>query len=149
MAVEVGGRWSEETRGFLSALAISRAVRKRAEQAWRMRRRGMLACAITVQSHLRCWICNIPTAQTGEPPRMRNTATTVLRGWLQDCRRPDAFVLRCVALLTVSSLRGTAKTTQNRGRILTEGGRGRRSCPMVPRRHFIETRSATIPLLEG
>ena len=52
MAVEVGGRWSEETRGFLSSLAISRArselplMRKRAEQAWRMRWGGMLACAV-------------------------------------------------------------------------------------------------------
>ena len=51
-AIKVGGRWSEETRGFLSALAIARAcgeiplMRKRAEQAWRMRWRGMLACTV-------------------------------------------------------------------------------------------------------
>ena len=50
--VEVGGRWSEETREFLSALAIVRArseillMRKCAEQAWRMRWGGMLACAV-------------------------------------------------------------------------------------------------------
>ena len=52
LAVEVGGRWSEETRGFLSSLAILRArselplMRKRAEQAWRMRWGGMQACAV-------------------------------------------------------------------------------------------------------
>ena len=51
-AIEVGGRWSEERRGFLSALAIARArseiplMRKRAEQAWRMRWGGMLACTV-------------------------------------------------------------------------------------------------------
>ena len=50
VALEVGGRWSEETRAFVSALAIARArhelplMRKRAEQAWRMRWGGMLAC---------------------------------------------------------------------------------------------------------
>ena len=52
MAVEVGGRWSEETRAFVTALAIARArseiplMRRRAEQAWRMRWGGMLACAV-------------------------------------------------------------------------------------------------------
>ena len=52
MAVEVGGRWSEETRAFVSALAIARArsetplMRRRAEQAWRMRWGGMLASAM-------------------------------------------------------------------------------------------------------
>ena len=36
VVIEVGGRWSEKTRGFLSALAIVRGMmRKRAEQAWR------------------------------------------------------------------------------------------------------------------
>ena len=52
VAIEDGGRWSEEARGLLSALAIARArselplMRMRAEQAWRMRWRGMLACAV-------------------------------------------------------------------------------------------------------
>ena len=51
-AIEVGGRWSEETRRFLSALAIARArseiplMRERAEQAWRIRWGGMLGCAV-------------------------------------------------------------------------------------------------------
>ena len=50
VALEVGGRWSEETGKFVSALAIAHArhelplMRKRAEQAWRMRWSGMLAC---------------------------------------------------------------------------------------------------------
>ena len=47
---EVGGRLSEETVTFLRLLAASRArsesalLRRRAEQAWRMRWGGMLAC---------------------------------------------------------------------------------------------------------
>ena len=47
VAIEVSDRWSEETRGLLSALAIARTMmRKRAEQAWRMRWGGMLACTV-------------------------------------------------------------------------------------------------------
>ena len=51
LAVEVGGRWSEQTRVFLSQLARARArqeiplMRRRAEQAWRMRWGGLLARA--------------------------------------------------------------------------------------------------------
>ena len=51
LAGEVGGRWSEETATFLRLLAVARArsestlMRRRAEQAWRMRWGGMLACA--------------------------------------------------------------------------------------------------------
>ena len=51
LAVEVGGRWSGETRGFLSQLARARAreevplLRRRAEQAWRLRWGAMLGCA--------------------------------------------------------------------------------------------------------
>ena len=51
LAGEVGGRWSEETATFLRLLAAARArsesalLRRRAEQAWRMRWGGMLACA--------------------------------------------------------------------------------------------------------
>ena len=50
VAVEVGERWSSETRSFLSQLARARArqevplLRRRAEQAWRMRWGAMLAC---------------------------------------------------------------------------------------------------------
>ena len=50
IAVEVGGRWSEEARSFLSQLAKARArgenklLRKRAEQAWRLRWGSLLAC---------------------------------------------------------------------------------------------------------
>ena len=48
---EVGGRWSAETATFLRLLAAARArsesalLRRRAEQAFRMRWGGMLACA--------------------------------------------------------------------------------------------------------
>ena len=51
LGVEVGGRWSDETRTFLSQLAKARArtemplMRRRAEQAWRLRWGAMLACA--------------------------------------------------------------------------------------------------------
>ena len=51
LAGEVGGRWSEETATLLRLLAAARGrsgsalLRRRAEQAWRMRWRGMLACA--------------------------------------------------------------------------------------------------------
>ena len=51
LAVEVDGRWSGETRGFLSQLARARAreevplLRRRAEQAWRLQWGAMLGCA--------------------------------------------------------------------------------------------------------
>ena len=51
LAGEVGGRWSEETRQFLTLLAKARArcepiiLRRRAEQAWRLRWAGFLCCA--------------------------------------------------------------------------------------------------------
>ena len=51
LAGEVGGRWSEETVTLLRLLAAARArsesalLRRRAEQAWRTRWGGMLACA--------------------------------------------------------------------------------------------------------
>ena len=50
LAGEVGGRWSAETSTFLRLLATARArsetpvLRKRAEQAWRLRWSTMLAC---------------------------------------------------------------------------------------------------------
>ena len=51
LAVEVGGRFSRETSGFISEVARARArsktalMRKRAEQAWRMRWCGLFGCA--------------------------------------------------------------------------------------------------------
>ena len=51
LAVEVGGRWSPETRNFVAQLAKSKArqeprlLQKRDEQAWRMRWGAILACA--------------------------------------------------------------------------------------------------------
>ena len=52
LGVEVGGRWSTETRSFLSQLAHGRArserllMRKRVEQAWRLRWGSLLSCAV-------------------------------------------------------------------------------------------------------
>ena len=51
LAGEVGGRWSEETRRFLSLLARAKArseppiLQKRVEQAWRTRWGSILGCA--------------------------------------------------------------------------------------------------------
>ena len=51
LAGEVGGRWSEETQTFLRILARAKArseppiLRKRLEQAWRMRWAATLACS--------------------------------------------------------------------------------------------------------
>ena len=51
LAMEVGGRWPDETRSFVSQLARVRAryetaiLQKRAEQAWRKRSGAMLSCA--------------------------------------------------------------------------------------------------------
>ena len=51
LAMEVGGRWSDDTRSFVSQLARARArhetaiLQKCAEQAWRMRWGAMLSCA--------------------------------------------------------------------------------------------------------
>ena len=51
LAVEVGGRFSRETSDFISELARARAwceiplMRKRAEQAWRLRWFGLFGCA--------------------------------------------------------------------------------------------------------
>ena len=51
LAGEVGGRWSEETQTFLRILARAKArseppiLRKRVEQAWRMRWAATLACS--------------------------------------------------------------------------------------------------------
>ena len=51
LAVEVGGRFSEETNGFLTGLAKARArsetplMQRRVEQAWRMRWSWLLGCA--------------------------------------------------------------------------------------------------------
>ena len=51
LAGEVAGRWSDETRRFIGLLARARArnetklMRRRVEQAWRLRRWTMLSCA--------------------------------------------------------------------------------------------------------
>ena len=59
IAVEVGGRWSEEARSFLSQLAKARArgenklLRKWAEQAWRLRWSSLLAARAVAMSFAR------------------------------------------------------------------------------------------------
>ena len=51
LAVEVGGRWSAETSGFVGALARAKSrcavplMRKRAEWSWRLRWGSILSCA--------------------------------------------------------------------------------------------------------
>ena len=51
LGVEVGGRWSEEVRCFLSLLARAKSrgetwlMRRRVEQEWRLRWGSLLACA--------------------------------------------------------------------------------------------------------
>ena len=50
--VEVGGRWSRESQDFISQLARARArreppfLRRRAEQAWRIRWGSMVSCVV-------------------------------------------------------------------------------------------------------
>ena len=54
LGVKVDGRWSTETRSFLSQLAHGRArserllMRKRVEQAWRLRWGSLLSCAVAL-----------------------------------------------------------------------------------------------------
>ena len=65
LAVEVCGRWSQETQRFLSSLARaeSRSVppllRKRVEQAWRLRWGSLFSCTVAraVGSSLRGGLC--------------------------------------------------------------------------------------------
>ena len=49
IAIEVGGRWSDETRTFLSQLAKAREethlMRRRVEQVWRLRWGSTFSCA--------------------------------------------------------------------------------------------------------
>ena len=76
IAVEVGGRWSPETRSFFSQLAGARARGERplgglraAEQAWRMRWGAMFACPAR---HPLCWIwCTLMVRMERLPPHMR------------------------------------------------------------------------------
>ena len=64
LAVEVGGRFSRETSGFITELAKARArsettlMRKRAEQAWRMRWCGLFGL-LQGRSLLLCWSCKV------------------------------------------------------------------------------------------
>ena len=55
LAVEVCGRWSQETQRFLSSLARAKArsvppsMRKRVEQAWRLRWGSLFSCTVARQ----------------------------------------------------------------------------------------------------
>ena len=74
MAVEVGGRWSEETRAFLSQVAKARSrseeplTHRRAEQAWRLRWSASWRAQRPRQWPLRCWTCWTVTEVTGRRP---------------------------------------------------------------------------------
>ena len=55
LGVEVGGRWSVETQRFVSLLARAKArcevslLRRRAEQAWRLRWGSLLSCTVLLE----------------------------------------------------------------------------------------------------
>ena len=100
IAMEVGGRWSPETRSFFSQLARARArgerplLRLRVEQAWRMRWGAMFACAAAraVASSL------LDLAQSrsgwGDPPQlMRWRGTIGTLGWLGEASRVECALL--------------------------------------------------------
>ena len=94
LAVEVGGRWSSETRAFLSQLAKARAreevplIRRRAEQAWRLRWGAMLGCVQQRrQLRRRCLTSSTAMEETGgHPPHSTSSVTTVMRAWLSEVR---------------------------------------------------------------
>ena len=76
-AGEVNGRWSEETRAFLSLLAKAEArsetpvMRRRVEQAWRMRWGATPACTAARASAASLLNLRLEEAPTGRcpPPR--------------------------------------------------------------------------------
>ena len=68
--VEVGGRWSDETKILVSQLSRAKArqetwlLRRRAEQAWRLRWGSLIACGVALSpSH--SWSSPVQLAQTG------------------------------------------------------------------------------------
>ena len=71
LAVEVGGRWSEETRMFLSLLARAKVrgenplLRERVQQAWRLRWGALLSCTNRLQLRPHCWSCREHVAPMG------------------------------------------------------------------------------------
>ena len=86
VAIEVGGRWSEETWGFLSELPL---MRKCAEQAWRMRWRRHVG----VRWHVRS-LLDLPHSHGGDGsvPAAPVDGGTALLGWLQgEAARSFAF----------------------------------------------------------
>ena len=86
LGVEVGGRWSEETRCFLSLLARAKSrgetwlMRRRVEQAWRLRWRSLLACVGVRAGPCPCLICLVPEVLTAThllDMRSRETSSMV------------------------------------------------------------------------
>ena len=73
LGVEVGGRWSQEMQHFVSQLARAKArgetnlMRRRVEQAWRLRWGSILACAVA--RTVSCQVRVVPTV-TLLPHRM-------------------------------------------------------------------------------
>ena len=89
LAVEVGGRWSEEARNFLSQLAKARArgeiplLRKRAEQAY-----GVRCSPAQLQElwPLACWSCLVPVVlRVRLHHHMRWNGTFASQGWRSVC----------------------------------------------------------------
>ena len=84
LVVEVGGRWSQELKCFVSQLARAKArgethlMRRRAEQAWRLRWGSILACAMarTVASTMLELPCAL--GDDGDTPASQDVE--------QDCR---------------------------------------------------------------
>ena len=90
LAVEVGGRWTPTTQHFITALARARArcegllLRRRAEQAWRLRWGALLSW--TAARAVADTFLELPGSvgadgDTTLPPHMRSSVTSRLRGW--------------------------------------------------------------------
>ena len=86
VAVEVGGRWSSETRSFLSQLARARArqevplLRRRAEQHGECDGVPCWHALLLKRSRRPCLTFRTAMEQTGRPALMRRSATTDVLG---------------------------------------------------------------------
>ena len=93
LAVEVGGRWSAETNSFLAQLAKAKArqetplLRKRAEQAWRVRSAGIFACAAAKAVASSLLELKVSHGRTGTPLHVLRCWPTIdTMGWRPDSR---------------------------------------------------------------
>ena len=83
LAGEIGGRWSVETRTFLSQLAKARSreeiplMHRQVEQAWRLRWGSMLACASARAVSSSFWNSDVHMARMVRvPPLMKWTPSS-------------------------------------------------------------------------